>query len=189
MVLLYYLPKTAVCGKVAATKLDWDAMKKKLITPFSLLAQRQEQLKLATGWIMLIAVGIALGLIAQMVLGSYFTTPNFWELPHLVHLAAESLMLVLVLFVCCSPLGYLWPLSLIILDGYLILLIAHLRQLRRVPPAFRRVAKELQLHHQTSVKATQLRLQTAIEKREPPGLSASNAPFRLFRQAPLLVAP
>ena len=158
-----------------------------IISPLS--AMRQEQFKLATGWIALIAVGLAIGLAAQMVIGSYFTTPNFWDLPHLVHLAAECLMLFFVLFACCSPAGYGWFLWAIILDMQMSLLWAYLRQLKRIPPAYVRFSEDPEPYQPAAVRATQARLQAQSTVRRPHYMAAGKAPFLLFQQAPLLVAP
>jgi hypothetical protein len=150
---------------------------------------RAGQFKLITFWAALLVSGVALGLIAQMVLGSYLTTPTFWEPPHLVQLAAESVMLFVVLFVCCSPAGYGWLLWAIILDAQINLLAAHLRRLKRIPPAFIRALSESAARAARAIKAAQTGLQARIAARRPAYAASSKAPFLLFQQAPLLVAP
>jgi hypothetical protein len=150
---------------------------------------RQEQFKLATAWMILIAGSVAVGLIVHMVLVAYLTTPTFWELPHLVKLAAESIMLFAVLFVCCSPAGYGWLFWALIFDAHINLLAAHLRRLKQVPPAFVRALQETILHLPTAVKAAQTGWLMRITARRPDCAPAGKAPILLFQQAPLLVAP
>jgi hypothetical protein len=150
---------------------------------------RQEQFKLATMWMTLLVGGFSFGLIAQMVLGAYVTTPTFWELPHLVQLMAESIMLFAVLFICCAPAGYGWLLWALILDAHINLLAAHLRRLKQVPPAFMRALQETTLHPPTAVKAAQAGWQMRITARRPDCAPTGKAPILLFQQAPLLVAP
>jgi hypothetical protein len=155
----------------------------------TMLKTRQEQFELATAWMVLLVGSVAVTPIAQMVLSAYFTTPTFWELPHLVQLMAESIMLFAVLFICCAPVGYGWLLWALILDAHINLLAAHLRRLKQVPPAFMRALQQTTLHPPTAVKAAQADWQMRITARRPDCAPTGKAPILLFQQAPLLVAP
>jgi hypothetical protein len=147
-------------------------------------ANRLNQFRQATAWLALIAASLTIGLGAQMVLVSFFTTPDFWQLPHLVQLGAECLMLFFVLFACCSPAGYAWLLLGIALDVQLGLLVAHLNGLKRIPPPYLRLWRQDPRQQKWAVRATQARLeaQLAADGRitlppvKPPSVSSSKRP-------------
>lgn len=139
--------------------------------------------------VVLSAATITTGLGLQMTLGAYFSRPDFWDIRQLVGLGAEGIMLFAIMLATCSSLGCSGRAIIWSIHALFLLILNHLGNVTRIPPTHVRLRNREDHRRILAVQTTYVQIQARLAAQRPSLTPPSKSPFRLFRQAPLLVSP